>query len=117
MEVGYRASDIRQRCYPEFGGALGTLDMDCVYFARYCAIIELYLVRSSTGWVYGIADDNNLGVLDFAKPPAVDFDKFPANAEQLVFLVGEAFEKERERFRSRRNTNPKPPVPEAVAGQ
>lgn len=117
LEVGYRASDVRRRCYPEFGGALGTLDWESVTFARYCAIMELYLVRASTGWPFGIADDSQIGAIDFAKPPVVDFEKFPTDCEVLVFRVGEAFETERNRFRQRGNTN-KPPVGnQAVASE
>lgn len=117
IEVGYRASDIRRRAYPEFGGALGTLDMDTVYFARYAAIFELYLVKATTGWPFGIADDSKAVPLDFAKPPAVNFENFPANCEQLVFQVGEAFEAERSRFRPRRHTDRKPAGDQAVASQ
>jgi hypothetical protein len=117
LEVGYRAADVRRRCYPEFNGALGSLDWESVSFARYCAIMELYLVRATTGWPFGIADDAKIGAVDFAKPPVIDFEKFPRDCEILVFRVGEAFETERNRFRQRGNTNRPPVGGQAVAGE
>jgi hypothetical protein len=117
IEVGYKAADVRRRAFPEAGGALGTLDMDGVWFARYCAILELYLVKATTGWPYGIADDRKATPLDFANPPKVDFEKFPADCEQLVSQVGLAFETEKARFRSGRDTDRKSAGDQAVASQ
>ena len=117
IETSYRAADVRRRAYPEANGGLATADWQMVRFSRYCAILELYLLRATTLWPYGYATDDDLAKIDFAKPPAVDFEKFPAECSDLVFLVGEAFEAEMQRFRRRRNPAVGSTGAEAVVSQ
>ena len=107
MQVGYRAAEIRAKAYPEGAGAMGGLDWQAVSFSRYCAIIELYLLKSTTLWPYGFTDDN-LAKVDLNAPPKVEFDKFPVSASEDVFAVGQAFESEVARFRRRRHSNQQP---------
>lgn len=97
LEVGYKAGEIRRKAYPSEQGVLGTIDMQGVQFARYCAILELYLTSASTLWPYGY-DDSDMAKVDPQKPPVVDFEKFPVRKSRLVFKVGEAFETEYARF-------------------
>jgi hypothetical protein len=117
VELGYRSADVRQRAYPQARGELGTIDMQGVMFSRNCAILELYLVKATTLWPYGVIDDSKASAVDFSKSPVVDFEKFPADCEDLVMLVGGAFEEARSRFRTRRNRNAKPASAEAVASE
>lgn len=104
IEVGYKAAEIRAKAYPEANGAMGGLDWQAVSFSRYCAIMELYLVKSTTLWPYGFSDDD-MSKVDLTAPPKVEFDKFPVGAAEDVFAVGQAFETEIARFRRRRHSN------------
>lgn len=108
IELGYRAADVRRRAYPESGGTLIAADYASVQFSRACAIMELYLTKASTLWPYGFADGAETAEIDFAKPPKVDFEKFPVNCTELLYQVGEAFENEITRFRRRRNPDQRP---------
>lgn len=107
MEVSGRATGIRNRAYPQglMEERMGTVDWASVNFSRYCAILELYLVKATTAWPFGTED---VGAIDLSKPPVVDFEKFPADREDTVEAVGMAFETERARFREARNTNGRP---------
>jgi len=116
IEVGYRAADVRRRAYPEAMGAISTLDWQSANFARYCALLELYLVRSTTAWPYGFGDGDDLSKVDFSKPPAVDFEKFPSDRAETVMELGAAFDQEVARFRSRRNPRGRSAGAEAVDG-
>jgi hypothetical protein len=98
IEVGYKAAEIRNRAYPSGVGTLGGLDLQAVNFARYCAYLELYLVRSTTLWPYGF-DTDDMAQVDFSKPPLVDFEKFPVTHTDDVFTLGQTFETEVSRFR------------------
>lgn len=104
IQVSTKAADVRLRAHPEGAGAMAGLDMNAVMFARYCAIIELYLLTATTPWPWGVLDEDR-DKIDFSKPPKVDFEKFPVQATDDVWRVGQAFEVEWGRFRSRRNTN------------
>lgn len=104
IEVGYRASEIRQRAYPTSMGALGGLDYATLQFTRFAAYLELYLVKASTGWPYGI-DDANLQAFDFSKAPEVRFENFPFDRTDDVYAVGQKFEAEVARFRKRGDKN------------
>jgi hypothetical protein len=107
IEVGYRAADVRAKAYPEGAGQMAGLDWQAVSFSRYCAILELYLIKSTTLWPYGFAEDD-LTKVDLNAPPKVEFDKFPLSASDDVFAVGQAFETEVGRFRRRRHPDPAP---------
>lgn len=115
IEVGYKAADVRRRASPDDMGALGALDWGTVQFSRHCAVMELYLLRSTTLWPYGFATDD-LSQVDFDKAPKVDFEKFPAECADEVTRVGVAFETEMARFRARRNSDQTPAGAQAVAG-
>jgi len=117
IEVGYRAADVRRRAYPEGMGALGAVDFSAVQFSRACAYLELYLIGASTLWPYGIADDHDLSRVDPAKPPKVDFEKFPISAADLVLEVGAAFEDAYGRFRRPGLVNGRSAGTETVAGK
>ena len=108
IEVGYRAGEIRAKAYPDGAGAMAGLDWQAVSFSRYCAVLELYLIKATTLWPYGFADDD-LGRVDFNNPPKVTFDTFPVSASEDVFAVGQAFEAEVARFRRRRHPD-RPPA-------
>jgi hypothetical protein len=107
VELGYRAADVRRRCYPDAGGMLGGVDYAAVAFSRACAILELYLISANTLWPYGFSDDD-LSKVDVSKPPKVDFEKFPLSSADQVVAVGEAFEREYTRFRTKRPANSGP---------
>jgi len=102
IEVGYRSADVRRRAYPEAMGAISTLDWQAANFARYCALIELYLVRTTNPWPYGF-DPADVSQVDFEKPPKVDFEKFPADRADTVMRLGDLFDQEVARFRRRGN--------------
>ena len=111
IELGYRAADVRRRSYPAGGGGFPGdfgLDFDAGSFARACAIMELYLVRSDQEWTHSPGPDGK---------PMVDFDKFPAEREDTVRRIGAAFEAELARFRARGNPDRPPAGAQAVAGQ
>ena len=111
IELGYRAADVRRRAFPSSGGSFPGdfgLDYDAVSFARACAIMELYLVRSDQDWPFSAGADGK---------PLVDFDKFPPDREDTVRQIGGAFETELARFRARRNPDKSPAGTQAVAGQ
>lgn len=116
IEVGYRAADVRRRAYPEAMGAISTLDWQAANFARYCALLELYLVRSTSPWPYGFSDGDDIGTVDFSKPPQVDFEKFPIDRADTVMELGAAFDQEVARFRRRGNPGKRPAGAEAVDG-
>lgn len=115
IEVGYKAADVRARAYPEGGGTLGGLDFAAANFSRYCAYIELYLRRATTLWPYGY-DNDDLGNVDFSRPPQVDFLKFPADRTEDVYQVGAAFDTEVGRFRQRRDRSRERAGAEVVDG-
>lgn len=108
FEIGGRSADIRRRGYPEgnLNERMGVIDWAADNFSRACAIMELYLVRATTPWPYGT---DNIDTVDLAKPPKVDFEKFPADKDDLVERVGNAFAEELARFRARGNTDGKSP--------
>jgi len=108
MEVGARAIDIRRRSSAESirNEQQGLLDLSADYFSRNCAVLELYLVRATTTWPYGTED---VGKIDLASPPQVDFEKFPADRDATVDAVGAAFVEALARFRAGRNTDGRPP--------
>jgi len=115
IEVGYRAADIRRRAVPESGGALGAVDFQTVQFSRACAYLELYLIGASTLWPYGLEDDD-LSKINMANPPAVNFEKFPLYAADMVMNVGVAFEQKYADFRRPRNRRQGSAGTEAMAG-
>jgi hypothetical protein len=104
IEVGYRAAEIRQRAYPSSMGGLNGLDFATLQFTRYAAYLELYLIRSTTGWPFGISD-NDAKSFDFNKSPEVKFEKFTFDRTDDVYAVGQAFEAEVARFRTRGDSN------------
>lgn len=103
IEVAYRAADIRNRIAPQSGGAITGLDMQSIILSRSGAILELYLVKATTLWPYGV-DEDDVTKVDTTRKPAVDFDKFPFNRTDDVYRVGARFEEELARFRRRGNT-------------
>lgn len=115
IEVGYRAGEVRAKAYPPGVGSLGGVDFQAVNFSRYCAIFELYLLRATTLWPYGYADDE-LARVDFNKLPEVKFENFPFSATDDVWAAGTAFEAEIARFRRRRNTDDASAGAKTVAG-
>lgn len=111
IEVGYRAADVRRRAFPPSGGALPGdfgLDYDAVSFARACAVMELYLVRSDQEWPFSAGSDGK---------PMVDFDRFPPERDDTVRRIGAGFEAELARFRTRRAPDEPSAAAQAVAGQ
>ena len=112
IEVGYRSGDVRRRAYPPAAGGLGdfSLDYNAVQFSRYCAYLELYMLRSDAdpAWTHSPGPDGK---------PTVDFDKFPAEREDTVVRLGQAFEAEVARFRARGNPDGTSPGAQTVAGQ
>lgn len=102
FEVGGRATDIRRKAYPVgmSNEQMGMIDNQVWAFSRSCALLELYLVKSSAPWVYGSED---VSQIDLAKPPIVDFEKFPSGREDTIDAIGIAFNEEMSRFRPRRN--------------
>lgn len=102
IEIAYKAAEVRQRAYPQGGGTLVGVDGWSSAFARFCAIMELYLVKADTLWPYGFSDDD-MSAVDFNKSPKVDFEKFPVEHTETVYQMGEAFDREVARFRGRRN--------------
>lgn len=104
MEVGYRAADVRRRSFPEGAGQMVGLDFQAVNFSRYCAYLELYLLKSSTLWPFGFATDDPAQIDWNKAAPPVDFEKFPPSRREDVYLVGDAFEREVARFLSRGDT-------------
>lgn len=115
IELGARAAEIRNKAYPsgQMSERLGIVDWSAVNFSRWCAMFELYLVRCTHSWPYGSED---VASIDLTKPPAVDFEKFPADRETDVESVGEAFETQRARFRQRGNTDERSAGTEAMGG-
>lgn len=110
FEVSGRASDIRRKAYPEgvTNERLGiAVDWGTDSFSRACAVMELYLIRATVPWPYGVA---NVAGVDFSKPPRVDFEKFPPGCEDTVDAVGAAFVEELARFRKGGDPNGPPPV-------
>src|ERR1700761_8324580 len=104
IQVAYRAADVRRRAYPEAAGILGAIDLQAVQFSRYCAILELFLVGSTTLWPYGFKD-SEIDKLDPRSPPVVNFERFPAVSIDMVYEVGGAFESEYAQFRNPGDTN------------
>lgn len=102
IEVGYRAADVRRRIYPEGGGMMNGLDIASVNLSRHFAQLELYLLKATAYWPFGVADGQEP---DWTKAPKVDFEKFPADRTDTVYRVGQAFEGEVTRFLSRGNTD------------
>jgi hypothetical protein len=107
MEVSGKAASIRNRAYPQgqMQEQLGIADWTSVNFSRYCAVLELYLVKATTPWPFGTEDVN---AIDLTKPPVVDFEKFPSDRDDTVEAVGMAFETERARFREGRTADRRP---------
>ena len=111
IEIGYRAADVRRRAAPATNGVLPNdfgIDRTAAEFARCCALLELYLVRSDQAWVFSPGADGK---------PVVDSSKFPADREDTVWQVATAFEDEVARFRKRRNPGQPPAGAETVGGQ
>ena len=90
IEVGYESRRIRQDADPLGRGDLNNIDAATIQFALYCAIIKLYLVSADVQWIYSAGPDGK---------PVIDPLKFPRNKNTTVYLIGEAFIKEYERFR------------------
>ncbi len=112
LEVDSRIVDIRRRATPSalFQG----LDIAANRQARYMAIFELYLKKSTTLWPYGY-EDSDLSKVDWSKPPVVDSQKFPVQKLQTLFSVGAAFEEEFGRFCADGNFDNASVIPKAVA--
>lgn len=109
IELGYRAAEVRRKAYPLAGGVLDFgVDRATVDFARDCAILEMYLVRSDQSWPFTPGEGGK---------PVVDSSKFPPEREQTVWDIGEEFSRQVERFRARRNPAGPPAGDEAVGGQ
>lgn len=98
METAARATDVRQRAYPEgiVNERLGLIDNNTYFFSRCCAFFELYLVKATVSWPYGSEDPEKI---DRSKPPAVRFENFPLGRDTTVEEVGGKFEEAIERFR------------------
>lgn len=107
IQVSYKAAEIRRRAYPDGGGAIGAIDFQAVQFSRCCAFLEMYLTASSRLWPYGYRD-SEIDKLDPRNPPVVNFEKFPAEAGELVYEVGGLFEAEYAQFRRPRDTDKRP---------
>lgn len=107
IELGYRSAEIRNKAYPDGMGSMGGLDLQALQFSRYCAMLELYLLKATTLWPYGFADDD-LTKVDLNAPPKVSFENFPVDRSEDVWTVGQAFETEVARFRRRRDPNGAP---------
>ena len=109
IELGYRAAEVRRKAYPGAGGVLDFgVDRDTVDFARNCAIMELYLVRSDQQWPFSVGVGGK---------PVVDSSKVPADREETVWKIGEEFTGQVVRFRTRGNPAGAPSGGEAVGGQ
>ena len=116
IELGYRAADVRRRAFPAGGGVLPNdfgIDRAAVDFSRLCAILELYLVRSTVPWPFGT---ESVSEIDWARPPKVDFEKFPPGREDTVDAVAAAFAEGLARFRKGGDTDGRPAGAEAVGG-
>lgn len=110
IELGYASADVRRRAFPSAGGVLPSdfgIDAEAANFARACAILELYLMRSDQSWPLSTAADGK---------PKVDFDKFPPEREATIWQLSAEFEREVARFRTRGNTNQPPAGEQAVGG-
>lgn len=116
FEVGGRSADIRRRGSPEayLNERNGTIDWGVDGFSRSCAVLELYLVRATTPWPYGT---ESVAEIDWAKPPKVDFEKFPPGREDTVDALAAAFTEGLARFREGRNPDGRPAGAQAVAGE
>jgi hypothetical protein len=111
IELGYQSADVRRRAYPAQGGALPGdfgIDAAAAMFASNCAIMELYLVRSTATWPFAPGEDGK---------PKVDFDKFPPDCEDSVWKIGKAFEDAIARFRKRGDTDKPSGDGQTVGGQ
>jgi hypothetical protein len=115
FEVGGRSADIRRRGSPEayLNERNGTIDWSVDSFSRACAVLELYLVRSTTSWPYGT---ESVAEIDWAKPPKVDFEKFPPGREDTVDALAAAFSEGLARFRAGGNTDGRSAGTQAVGG-
>ena len=117
IESAYKSGEVRSKAYPRSGGELSAaIDMRAVNSSRGAAILELYLVKATVGWPFGIEDDANLVNIDWTKPPEIKYENFPFNRADDVLTIGQLFETEIARFRNRRNTNRPPVGQEGVAG-
>lgn len=107
FEVGGRATDIRRRGSPEgfIAERSGNIDWAVDNFSRACAILELYLVRATTPWPYGVA---TVAEIDQTTPPKVDFEKFPPGKEDTIDAIGNAFTEGLARFRAGGNPDQRP---------
>jgi hypothetical protein len=107
FEVGGRAIDIRRRGYTDgtLNERIGIVDRESDFFSRNCAVLELYLVKATTPWPYGT---EQVQEIDLAKPPRVDFEKFPPGREDTIDAVGAAFVEGLARFRAGGNTDQRP---------
>lgn len=108
VEVNGRATDIRRRAYPDGmeNERQGIIDNATYWFSRCCAILELYLEKATTTWVYGEEDPEKL---DRSKSPVVNFENFPFGRDTTVEAIGLAFETELGRFRKGGNSDKRPP--------
>lgn len=107
FEVGGRSADIRRRGSPEsyVNERAGVIDWSVDNFSRSCAVLELYLVRATTPWPFGV---EAVAEIDWAKPPKVDFEKFPAGKEDTVDGLAAAFAEGLARFRAGGDTDGRP---------
>lgn len=115
FEVGGRSADIRRRGSPEASllERSGIVDWSVDNFSRSCAVLELYLVRSTVPWPFGT---ESVSEIDWARPPKVDFEKFPPGREDTVDAVAAAFAEGLARFRKGGDTDGRLAGAEAVGG-
>ena len=106
IEVGYRAASIRRKADPEGRGNLDALDGMAAAFAFNCALLELYL-KAGPAWCWSAGAGGK---------PAVDHEKFPLKAGNLVWEVGGAFRDAFERFRGEGAADDNAAGAETVAG-
>lgn len=111
FEIAARAAEIRRRAVPN-GAPVDSQEPDAIYFSRECAILELYLVKSTESWVYG---EESPEKIDITNPPTVDFMRFPDDKGTIVSQIAGGFDAELTRFRQSRNSNKRPTGGEVVA--
>ena len=107
IEVGYRATEIRQRIAPQFMGSLFGLDNAAAQLARNFAVMELYLLRADVPWPFSPGPNGK---------PVVDSAKFPRDKTNTVYDIGQAFEAAYGRFRDDGTGDNQSNGDQAVAG-
>jgi hypothetical protein len=108
IEVGYKAAEIRTRAYPPANGQMAGLDQSAFQWSRCAAYMELYLEKSPLAWVFSEGAD---------KKPVVNYENFPGNEIDTVYLIGAAFEEAYGRFRRGGDINPRPSGADVVGSQ